>query len=219
MKKRNGNLKALMVAVSGVALLIVFAIPGCGSQGKAEVERVLEEAGEPEPGTSASWLEDPTPEEEEAICDNPNGQWAMHATASSELGGTITRPGWAALEAVGEPDVPAKGVDGRAWSPRSENAGYEWIELTYWRPVHATGIRIREIHASGTVVMVELKDLDGDYRVKWKGTDKKSDYLIWLILDFPRTEYLTDVVRVTLDTTLETNYKEIDAVQLVGSSD
>lgn len=212
MIKGNTVLISCLLVITFATSFLVF---GCTSDKRAEVGRVIKKAGDQEPGTKVSWVKEGTKGEKEII-DDPQGQWAAGATASSsysENSGTINM---APRQATGAPDVQLLSLAGEGWGPSRENAGYEWLELTYEIPVHATGIKIRETHSCGCVVMVQLKDTNGKYHLKWAGDDRLILKINWLILDFPATGYLTDTVRVTLDTTLVENWKTIDAVQLVG---
>jgi len=201
------------------ALLVTLS--GCSNPGKTIVSQKLKEAGDPEPGTQASWVRGQdqngaqTPGEREIVLD-PDGRWAISATASSTFGDVAPHPGFTPAVVCGPVDVPAISFDRRAWAPLRENYGYEWLELLYETPVYATGVRIRETWAPGAVVMVHLKDTNGGYHLKWKDKERTPPYINWLVLDFPTTDYLVNGVRVTLDTTLCAHFNQFDTVQLVG---
>lgn len=181
------------------------------------VNRVLKDAGPVEPGTRVRYLVGKGPREDNLIID-PYGQWAVSAKASSTLGGRRGFPGYTAKEATGAPNSWEGPNDPKAWGPAKENAGYEWVELEYARPVYARSVRIREL-AGFCVVMVQLRDANGRYHAKWKGKDIGQKTTSWLILDFPETSYLCSAVRITLDTTRAAKWwKQIDSVQLVGTS-
>lgn len=198
-----------------VIVMLSFLIRGCTSDKRAELKSAIEKAGAAEPGTVVSWVKEDT-KGERVIINDSLGQWAVDATASSAYSQISGTTNMAPGRATGAPDVELLSLAGEGWGPSRENAGYEWLELTYGVPVHATGVRIRETHSCGCVVMVQLKDIDGKYHLKWTGDDKVILKINWLVLDFPPTSYLTNKVRVTLDTTLVENWKTIDAVQLVG---
>lgn len=209
------------IALLAAVLAVLLFSGGCLGGRPAGVEAVLSEAGEPEPGTTAAWVRGRKEAHrataaEERIISTPEGQWAVGAEASSSLGDISTRPGWTPEEATGAPDVPGMGVANRAWGPANENAGYEWLVLSYAVPVKATAVRIRQVNGSGSVVLVELEDTDGRHHVKWKGEDKPKEYVVWLVLEFPETKYRVNAVRITLDTTAVAHWKLIDAVQLEG---
>lgn len=212
--RRTGTVIAI---IASAALLPAVLASGCTGHKDVTVNRVLEEAGDQESGTGISQVRGDDTDEEREIIETEDGQWARTATASSSFGEVTYRPGWTPEEVAGPPDAPGMGIDGRAWGPREENAGYEWLETVYKTPVHATSVRILEVHAPGSVVMVELKDTEGDYHVKWKGSVEPNPYVTWFVIDFPETDYLVDGVRITLDTTLHASWKQIDAVQLVGA--
>jgi hypothetical protein len=203
-----------------VALSIVLAgvlLGGCLLVDHSRVQRAMEVAGAQESGTRAVWVRGGLTSSERAFIAQPDGQWAVSATASSTYADVHGVEASSPMQVTGAPDTSSFAADDRAWRPLLENGGYEWLELTYARAVHARSVRIREVHGCGTVVMVQLKDADGNYHVKWKGHDRPNMFITWLALDFPPTQYLVNGVKVTLDTTLVSHWKHFDAVQLVGS--
>jgi len=221
MREYAGNWTKRISTVSMlIALTLTLILSGCVNQlnkKQALVNHLLESAGPQEPGTQVSYVVGEGPQEDSIIA-SPRGQWAISAEASSSLGGRRGFPGFTAKEATGAPNCWDNWNDPRAWGPATENAGYEWIELKYEFPVYAQGVRIREL-AGFCIAMVQLKDTQGHYHVKWKGREKIQKDVAWLILDFPKTSYLTDTVRITLDTTRTAHWwKQIDSVQLVGTA-
>lgn len=204
---------ALLVLLVAAASL---AFPGCQSEKKELLKRVLEKAGGVEPGTRVFWIRNGEEGEKLAITD-PRGQWSTYAYASSSLADISRAPGFTAVEVCGPPDVLKISIDPNAWAPIRENAGYEWVEAQYKSPLHASSVRIREVNGAGCVAMVQLKDTKGNYHVKWIGTDKHSRKINWLVLEFPETSYLVNAVKVTLDTTRAAGWKLIDVIQIAGS--
>jgi hypothetical protein len=154
---------------------------------------------------------------ESAIRQDPRGQWAVAATASTQY-----RPqDYSAQQATGAPDVPAYGDDKRAWSPNAAERQLEWLELTYAQPVHATEVRVRQTFNPGTIVNVIAVEADGTGHFVWKGRDPNAyapKQIGWFVVRFPKTPYLVQRVRVTLDTPAAKGWKQIDAVQLVGDT-
>src|SRR5215472_15932660 len=102
---------------------------------------------------------------------DPNGQWAAEATASSSYNDAQGPTSWSANQATGAPNVEQYGDDGKAWAPKTADAGIEWLELKYPRPVYATEVRVRESCGSGSVIRVELLDEAGGAHVVWAGND------------------------------------------------
>lgn len=153
---------------------------------------------------------------QDAIKNDPNGQWAIGATASSTYNDAHGQDSWSANQAAGAPNVEKYGDDGKAWTSKTQDTGIEWIELTYPKPVHATEVRIRESFGSGAVVKVELTDEQGAAHVVWAGNDPTTE-LNYLLLQFPKTDYKSGKIKVTLATNVVAGWNEIDAVQLVGT--
>ena len=153
---------------------------------------------------------------EDQIKNDPNGQWAIEATASSSYNDAQGQQSWSANQATGAPNVDAYGDNGNAWAPKTQTSGIEWLDLKYPKPVYATEIRVRESFNSGTVIKIEVFDPAGMAHTVWAGNDPTTG-LNYLIVKFPKTDYKTDHVKVTLATNIGPGWKEIDAVQLVGT--
>ena len=120
------------------------------------------------------------------------------------------------IQATGAPNVEVYADDGNAWAPKTQASGIEWLDLKYPRPVHATEVRVRESFNSGTVIKVELIDDGGTAHTVWAGNDPTTG-LNYLLVKFPKTDYKTAEVKVTLATNISPGWKEIDAAQLVGT--
>jgi hypothetical protein len=153
---------------------------------------------------------------QDEIKNDPNGQWAISATASSSYNDAKGQDKWSANQATGAPDVEKYADDGRAWTAKTESSGIEWLDLKYPRPVYAKEVRIRESFNSGSIVKVELFDEAGTAHTVWAGNDPTTG-LNYLLVKFPKTDYKTARVKVTLATNVGPGWKEIDAVQLVGT--
>jgi hypothetical protein len=152
---------------------------------------------------------------QDEIKNDPDGQWATDATASSSYNDATGDAGWSAKQATGAPNVDHYSDDGHAWAPKTPDGGIEWLDLKYARPVHASEVRVRESAGSGAVVKVELFDEAGAAHTIWQGNDETKE-LNYLILKFKPTDYKVNRVKVTLATNTVPGWNEIDAVQLVG---
>jgi hypothetical protein len=153
---------------------------------------------------------------QDEIKNDPKGQWAIGATASSTYNDAKGNDGWSANQATGAPNVDKYGDDGKAWTSKTPDAGIEWLDLKYPRPVHAEEVRIRESCGSGAIIKVELFDEQGVAHTAWAGNDPTKE-LNYLIVKVAKTAYKTDRVKITLATNVVPGWNEIDAVQLVGS--
>ncbi|HUW83581.1 MAG TPA: thrombospondin type 3 repeat-containing protein [Phycisphaerae bacterium] len=140
------------------------------------------------------------------------GQWAVSATASSEYEASD----YAAMQATGAPNVFEYDDLATAWAPENQNAGLEWLELVYATPVQATQVRVRESYHGGAIIRVTLIDTDGLQNIIWEGTRSEVTELNWFEVSVAQTSYLTDTVRLDLDTAAIAGWNEIDAVELVG---
>ncbi len=152
---------------------------------------------------------------DDAIKNDPDGQWAIQAKASSSYQDAEGAAAWSANQATGAPNVEKYGDDGKAWAPKSQDGGIEWLDLTFPKAVFATEVRVRESCGSGAVIKVEVFDEKGAPRVVWAGNDPTKE-LNYFPVKFDKTAYKTDRVKITLATNVVPGWNEIDAVQLVG---
>jgi hypothetical protein len=162
-------------------------------------------------GTGVEWAL-----KQDEIKNDPAGQWADSATASSAYNDASGQDRFSAWQATGAPNVDQEGDNGNAWASKTPDAGIEWIKLSFARPVAATGLRIRENAGAGAVIKVDLLDTDGNQHPLWSGKDPTKG-INYLMLTFPKTGYKVKGVKITLATNLVPGYNEIDAVQLLGS--
>jgi hypothetical protein len=150
------------------------------------------------------------------IKDDPTGQWASAATASSAWNDGKDQQRYSPWQATGAPNVDQESDNPASWTAKTSDGGIEWLDLTYPNAVAATGLRVRESEHAGAIIKLELIDTDKQSHTLWSGTDPTKG-LNYLILSFPKTAYKTDHVKITLATNLVPGDNEIDAVQLVGA--
>jgi hypothetical protein len=153
---------------------------------------------------------------QDEIKNDPNGQWAIQATASSTYNDAQGTAGWSANQATGAPNVDKYGDDGSAWTSKTPDGGIEWLDLKYPKPVRANEVRVRESCGSGAVVKVEIYDEQGGAHIVWQGNDPTTE-LNYFMVKFPKTTFKVDRVKITLATNVVPGWNEIDAVQLVGT--
>jgi hypothetical protein len=153
---------------------------------------------------------------QDEIKNDPKGQWAIQATASSTYNDAQGTANWSANQATGAPNVDKYADDGKAWTSKTPDGGIEWLDLKYPKPVHAEEVRVRESFGSGAVIKVEIFDEQGAPHTVWAGNDPTTD-LNYLMVKFPKTAFKTDRVKITLATNVVPGWNEIDAVQLIGT--
>jgi hypothetical protein len=139
-------------------------------------------------------------------------QWAASASASSEFGTS----GWIATQATGAPDTASCGDNPTAWASSSTDT-VEWLQVGYTTPVHATQVVIHITYNPSYVTEVELIDTNGKYHSVYTAQPKQMDCPAQLAVSFPKTTYLVNGVRITIDQTTLLSWSEIDAVQLTGT--
>lgn len=158
---------------------------------------------------------------EDAIKNDPKGQWAVGAKASSSYTNDLnnTSSSYHPFRATGVPDTDGYGDRDTSWATKESDAGLEWIELEYAKPVNASQIKIRQNNAPGAIISVDIYDETGSAHNIWKGPDAtqyKPSTISWLNIPFEKTAFKTQRVKITLATNAVSGWNEIDAVQLIG---
>lgn len=151
--------------------------------------------------------------------DAPAGAVPLDQWGASVLGFTsqYSAPNWAAIQALGAPNVASYGDNSKAWAPSSATGTRESISIGYSSPVYAYGASIRETFGTGFVYRVDVRDTGGTWHAVWTGTDtSKPGTLATFFVSWPATAYLVNGVRVHVDTDATPSWDEIDAVQLHG---
>ena len=156
---------------------------------------------------------------EDGYINDARAQWATAAKASSgfsEVGDRMPKTPEAskAWRATGK-------IDGETWINNSQDIGFDWLELTYERPVAASELRLV---GDGTTVesvsKLELIDTDGKAHTVWSGLSdvkpEKRGPRSWFVKSFEATPYKVQAVKVTMANNVSSGYKHVDAVQLVG---
>ena len=231
--KLNFCRAALISGVMFSAFCVAFLLGGCGPapKSKAELKSQLTPppAAAPAPAaapvtnadgssadTTAKLAAAAWAIKQDEIKNDPNGEWAILATASSSYNDAQGQAAWSANQANGAPNVDKYGDDGKAWTSKTPDAGIEWLDLKYPKAVHATEVRVRESCGSGAVIKIELFDEGGAAHTVWAGNDPTTE-LNYLMVKFPKTSFKADRVKITLATNVIAGWNEIDAVQLVGT--
>jgi hypothetical protein len=153
---------------------------------------------------------------QDAISQDANGQWAVTASSSSSYNDASGHDEYSPFQATGAPNVETEGDNSNAWTAKEPDAGLEWLDLVYSKPVFANAVRIRESAGAGAVAKVDLYDEQGQPHTVWTGTDPTTG-LNYFMLNLPKTAFKTNHLRLTLATNVISGYNEIDAVQLIGT--
>jgi hypothetical protein len=188
------------------------------SSGSAEaVSYLLPEAGLYEVGVSSTYSEEGGNYFIQAQIIDPRffgSQWASSAVASSEYGAED----FSAAQATGASDTPTAGDYPTAWASQESDGGVETLELTFEIPVRPSGIAIFESFNPGAITTIEAYDSDNDEWViiyEGEATPTEETYRVF-IPEITSPEFVTDQIRLTLDTAAVPGFNEIDAVQLFG---
>jgi hypothetical protein len=158
---------------------------------------------------------------EDSYKNDPRGQWASTAKASSSYAGmdADATAGYHFTQVLGAPNVEGYGDDQRAWATKDQDLGIEWLEVSFARAVNASELRIRQTYYPGAIVQVELYDEAGKAYTVWQGPDLttyEASSIAWLNIPFEKPAYKTQRAKITLATNTVPGWNEIDAVQLLG---
>jgi hypothetical protein len=149
---------------------------------------------------------------EDGFINDVNAQWAKTATATSEYGGSSYEP----ANATGK-------VDGKSYSTKGSDVGFDALEVTFEKPVNATQLRVAISEGYGLegITKLELQDTDGKWNTVWSGVNMvkadKRGARTWFVQPIEKTAYKAKAARITKSNNVSTDRLYIDAVQLVGS--
>ncbi|MES2317690.1 MAG: hypothetical protein V4631_09370 [Pseudomonadota bacterium] len=152
---------------------------------------------------------------EDKYINDPQGQWATGASASSSYSNPQPSAYYLPTKVVGTPD-------GEYWQNKSDDIGFEWVQADYAKPVNATEVRLVLPSGDGVEALnkVELQDTDGKWNTIWTGlSEVKHDERgnrTWFVRTFPKTSYKVKAVKYTVANNVKTGIKKFDAAQLVG---
>jgi hypothetical protein len=177
----------------------------------------LEETAQQKEAAKKRSLMDYSNMEEKYLTDTL-GQWATSAKASSAFGDANSSEKGILEAAAQATKVP----DTKIWTNNNYELGFDWLELTYVKPVQATEIRVVLDNGKGVeaISKIELQDESGKWNIVWADiSDVKEDTRgrrTWFVKSFEKTKYKVKAVKISLANNLEHSYKAIDAVQLIG---
>lgn len=136
-----------------------------------------------------------------------------------DLEGTVQfrprRPNWEPEQATGAPDTATAADLPTAWNSKEEDAGAEWLKLSYARAVDISQVRVRETFNPGAITHVTAAS-QGTEVVIWSGDPVVKEAPSWLELT-PTVAARTDTIIIHLDTSRVKGWNQIDAVELVGA--
>ena len=188
------------------------------SSGSAEaVSYLLPEAGLYEVGVSASYSEQGGYFFIQAQVIDPRffgSQWAIDAVASSQYGEEDS----SALQATGASNTPSAGDYPTAWASQDADAGIETLELTYEVPVRPSALAIFESYNPGAITTIEAYDSENDeWVVIYEGEAAATEETYRIFApELTPVGFITNQIRLTLDSAAVPGWNEIDAVQLFG---
>lgn len=149
---------------------------------------------------------------EDGYINDANAQWASKATATSEY----TVSGYGPGNATGK-------VDGKYFSTKDSDVGFDALEVSFDKPVNATQLRVAITDGYGLdgITKLELQDTDGKWNTIWSGVNTvkvdKRGSRTWFVQPIDKTAYKAKAARITKSNNVTANRLQVDAVQLVGS--
>lgn len=212
-----------------VSAIVLVGLAACGKKEEPAQATTAAPAPAAQPAATQAPAEDPDIAKrkaaiefalaEQKIADDPQGQWATAAKASSTFNQAKDQEQYSALQATGAPNVQSYGDTGTSWAPKDADAGIEWLEVGFAKPVHATAVRIRQNNAPGAIIKIELIDDQNAKHTIFEGIDANTypaSQIVWFNQTFEKTGYAVTGAKITLATNAVSGWNEIDAVQLIG---
>ncbi len=159
-------------------------------------------------------------EMEDRYLRDPGAQWGVSARAGSTVGDEATFD--PTLGGEGGADQATQRPDGRYWLNHHMAQGQDWLEVGFGRSAHAKEIRVvlNGRAAVGAITRVDVIDDADQPHTLWSGQSSTSVETrgphTWFVLNFDKTPYKVNAVKVTFGNALVPGVKRVDAVQLVG---
>jgi hypothetical protein len=154
---------------------------------------------------------------EDTYINDPKAQWASSAKASSTFGEEQE----SSSDVNKATNVIGK-TDGKTWSNNNQEIGFDWVEVGFEKPVHATEVRfvLPDQNAAKSVSKVELIEANGTKHEVWSGvSDIEPDSRgnrTWFVKQFEATPYQVVGAKLSFANNMASGYKEVDAAQIVG---
>ena len=123
---------------------------------------------------------------------------------------------WNSTGATGAPNVAYCSDNGYSWASLTGDDQREYIALRYAYPAKCNGLRIFQSYNPGAIDTVYLRDaVTGTWHTIYSATAAALPCEQSLLdLNFTRTTYIVDAVRIALNSPAVPSYNEIDAVEL-----
>lgn len=155
---------------------------------------------------------------EDAYLNDLAGQWAVSVRASSSFGEKAGEP--FDSTAINSPWHVTGKPDQQHWTNNNQSIGTDWIEASYAKPVSATEVRVVLPDGAESLSKLELIDVTGASHTVWSGVNddarESRGPRTWFVRKFDATTYQVKAVKLTIANAMQSGYKEIDAIQLVG---
>ena len=118
------------------------------------------------------------------------------------------------IQATGAPNVPQDAGDHvNAWCPESEDAGPEWLLLTFENAITTSTIEVHATFNPGAIIKAESVSDDGLATTLWTTTASGKDASRLTLIKLP-SPVAVKRLRLTLDTTAVPGWNQIDAAAL-----
>lgn len=141
----------------------------------------------------------------------------QYAAGVIDFSSQYSSPSWEAAQATGAPNAAICNDDPRAWASLSADGQREFLELIYSTPAKVNRMKVYQNIAPGAIDSVYLREVSTGIWHKIFTTTAvakncTTDYI--LELNFTKTTYKVDAVRIAVNSPAVTYWNEIDAVEL-----
>jgi hypothetical protein len=146
-------------------------------------------------------------------------QWQQYGstllTFSSQYGTTS----WSAQQVIGPPNSGLCNDDSRAWCPLSADAQREFIAVSFAYPSKVNRVRIFQQYNVGAVDTIFLREAStGTWHKVFDttGSIRPCPQQKIIEVNFTRTAYNVDAVRIALNSPATFGWNEIDAIEILS---
>jgi hypothetical protein len=158
---------------------------------------------------------------EDAFINDPKAQWAATAKASSAFGDAGMTAGDNPTSS-NSPSQATGAPNDESWTGKSASIGMDWLQVAFSAPVNATEVRfvLPDGNHAVAISRIELIDDTGTAHTIFSGvspfTEDARGPRTWVTQRFEATPYKVVGTKLTFANVIVEEFKEIDAVQIVG---
>jgi hypothetical protein len=145
-------------------------------------------------------------------------QWQQYASSVISFSSQYSTNSWSAEKTLGPPDATACSDHSNAWASQSADGQREFLVLRFANPAEVNRVRIFQTYKPGAIDTVYLRNVaTGTWNKIFDTTagEQPCPQRMILEINFTKTTYKVDAMRIALNSPAVPDWNEIDAVELV----